>query len=412
MRIGLLMDGLEWGGAQTQLAQLALGLQQRGHEVEVMAYTAGGPVGEELQRRGVLVRSPRAGSKWAKLAVVREWLRTFRPEVLHGWKMRVSNLAVLANLLERRCPVVGMDFSIASYSRHSPDLWAALLLYTFVDAVVTESEMNRRNLARLAPWLVRRLRVIRNGVDIERFQPMEGPAEKQGAGGGGVYTTTEAGREAGSILSAGQGPAPQSIGYGAAVSAAEQKVFRFVCVGTVYRVKNPVRVVEAVRRLYQRKPGRFRLDWYGSTGPNPAEPFPEYTRAIRLVHQYGLHDWLCFHAPRADIEQVYREGDALVHVSLREGIPNAVVEGMACGLPVVVSRVSDLPLIVQEGRNGFVCDETKVEAIADAMHRMLETPAAVRAAMGRRSRELAVRWFGMDRFINDYEALYRSLLAT
>lgn len=149
MRIGLLIGGLGQGGAERQLAQLALGLRARGHEVEVMTYTAAGKGAEALAQRGVPVRCPEAGSKAAKLAVVRDWLRTFRPEVLHGSMKRASSLAVLANLPARRCRVVGTDMSTASYSRHKPDLWMALLLYAFADAVVTQTEMNRRNLARL-----------------------------------------------------------------------------------------------------------------------------------------------------------------------------------------------------------------------------------------------------------------------
>jgi glycosyltransferase involved in cell wall biosynthesis len=189
-------------------------------------------------------------------------------------------------------------------------------------------------------------------------------------------------------------------------------LFRFVCVGTVYRVKNPVRVVEAVRILTERGHNVFRLDWYGRLGMGgPEARSADYEQAAEWVSRQGLDDRVTFHGPRGDIERVYPEADALVHASLQEGIPNAVVEGMACGLPVVVSRVSDLPLIVETAKNGFVCDETSPVAIADAMQRLLETPPAERAAMGTRSRELAMRWFGMDRFVSEFEALYRSLLS-
>lgn len=333
-----------------------------------MTYTAAVTAGEELPQRGVSVRCPGADSKGAKLAAVRDWLRTFRPDVLHGSMKRASSLAVLANLPARRCRVVATDMSTASYSRHKPDLWLALGLFALADAVVTQTEMNRRNLARLAPWLARRLRVIRNGVDTERFQPVERRDRS--------------------------GP------------------FRFVSVGTVYRVKNPVRVVEAAHLLTRRGHRDFCLEWYGRPGLNAdGTPSAEYQRATALVRALGLETQVRFMGPRSDIEQVYPTADALVHASLQEGIPNAVVEGLACGLPVVVSRVSDLPLIVREAHNGYVCDETHPESIADAMEALLRAAPAERAAMGARSRELAVRWFGMDRFIGEFEALYRSLLA-
>lgn len=367
MRIVLLIGGLGQGGAERQLVQLVRGLVQRDHTVRVLAYTTNGPAEAAAREQGVPVEALGAGSKWEKFQAVRRWLAAFQPEVIHGVMKRASSLAVLANLPARRCRVVGTDMSTASYARHKPDLWAALLLYAFTDAVVTQTEMNRRNLERLAPWLARRLRIIRNGVDTERFRPGEG------------------------------------------VRAAVP--FRFVCVGTVYRVKNPLRVVEAAALLAQRGVGDFCLEWYGRPGLSAeGPPSEEFQRARALVCSLGLEERVRFMGPRNDIETVYRQADALVHASLQEGTPNAVVEAMASGLPVVVSRVSDLPLIVREARNGFVCDATDPAAIADAMERLLRTPPPERAAMGRRSRELAVRWFGMERFIGDYEALYASLL--
>ena len=367
MKIGVLIGGLGQGGAERQLVELARGLVRRGHTVRVLAYTVNGPAEAAAREQGVPVEALGAGSKWEKFRSVRRWLRTFRPEVIHGVMKRASSLAVLANLPARRCRVVGTDMSTASYARHKPDLWAALLLYAFTDAVVTQTEMNRRNLARLAPWLARRIQVIRNGVDTERFRPAEG------------------GRTAGP--------------------------FRFVCVGTVYRVKNPVRVVEAAALLAQREAGDFCLEWYGRPGLSAdGLPSEEFQRAQALVRSLGLEKRVRFMGPRHDIETVYRQADTLVHASLQEGTPNAVVEAMASGLPVVVSRVSDLPLIVETARNGFVCDATDPAAIADAMERLLRTPPAERVAMGRRSRELAERWFGPERFVAEFEALYASLL--
>ena len=111
------------------------------------------------------------------------------------------------------------------------------------------------------------------------------------------------------------------------------------------------------------------------------------------------------------MSDAYQSADAIVHVSLQEGIPNAVVEAMACGLPVVVSRVSDLPLIVSTARNGFVCDERSPESIAEAMERMLATDPDQRSAMGARSRQLAVDWFGADRFVEEYEQMYCELVS-
>jgi glycosyltransferase involved in cell wall biosynthesis len=333
----------------------------------VVAYSASGEEEHALQQQGIVVHALGAGSKLAKLRAVRRWAGEFQPEIMHGFMKRASGLAVLANLPLRRSRIVGSDMSTASYGRRKPELWGALALFTLADLVVTQTEMNRRSLGRMAPWLRRRIRIVRNGVDTHKFQPMARPPQA--------------------------GP------------------FRFICVGTVYGVKNPVRVVEAVRLLAQECGGTFRLDWYGRRGMGgPASCSSEYHQAVELVARYGLEPWVTFHGPIHDIERVYPMADAVVHASLQEGIPNAVVEAMASGLPIVVSRVSDLPLLVETAQNGFVCDERSPDSIAQAMRSMLETGPAERDGMRVRSRDLAVQWFGRERFISDFEELYQSLL--
>ena len=367
MRIGLLIGALVRGGAERQLAELAVGLRARGHEVEIAAYAGAGAFDEYVEARGVPVRRLGGGSKAAKLRAVKEWVAAFRPEVLHGAMKRAGTLAILASLPQRRCRLVTTDLSTASYSRHKPVLWIALAMYGLADAVTTQTEMNRLSLGRLAPWLRGKTRVIRNGVDLERF------------------------------TAASRGPAGSP--------------FRFVCVSRVYRVKNPVRIVAAAGILRERGVPPFRLDWYGRFEDESGRADPDYLEALALARRLKLDDVVTFHGEVGRVEDVYRDADALVLASVQEGIPNAVVEAMACGLPIVVSRISDLPLVVAEARNGFVCEPLSEASIADAMQQALALGAEERRGMSARSREVAVRWFGRDRYVLEYEALYQSLLA-
>jgi len=364
MRVGLLIGALGTGGSERQLSELAMGLVVRGVEVEVVAYDGPGHFDEVLRNHGVEVRVLRGGSRPRKLREVRRWANAWRPDILHGFMKRASGLAVMANLPGRRARVVASDLSTATYSRRTPALWGALLLFAFADRVATQTEMNRRSLKLLAPWLRSKTVVVRNGVDTSRFVP-------------GDHSTST-------------GP------------------IRFLCVGTVYRVKNPVRLVEAVHLLRQHRTG-FVVDWVGSRGQGGRES-EEYQQAAELVQRHGLGDVFRFLGLAARVEDAYHDHDVLVHVSLQEGMPNAVVEAMASGLPVVVSQVSDLPLVVREARNGFVCDETSPASIAEAMERVLDLSAQERQEMGARSRDLAVRWFDRTRFVDEYERLYRSLL--
>ncbi len=131
---------------------------------------------------------------------------------------------------------------------------------------------------------------------------------------------------------------------------------------------------------------------------------------MELIREAGLEDFFSFRGETGEIEKVLPGCDALIHPSLQEGFPNAVVEGMACGLPLVVSRVSDLPLVVESAKNGFVVDQHDPASIAQGMRRMMEADEEERRNMGDRSRKLAEEWFGVERFVGEYAELYGELV--
>lgn len=350
-----------------QMMRLAGGLAARSHQVEVLAYSGASPLDQDLENAGVRVHAVHATSRLSKIRAARGWLTGFRPDVVHGIMKRASSVAVLARIGMPSMRVVATDMSTATFVPNSVALRLSLLVFAGADSVVTQTEVNKRNLISLAPWLRSRTVVVRNGVDTERFAPSQGTDRSD---------------------------AP----------------FTFCVLGTVYDVKNPEAVIRAVKELLDRGAREFRVEWYGRLGLDAdTEHRRDTNSALRLAAELNVETNIRFHGQTKDVERVLQTSDALLHASVQEGFPNAVVEGMACGLPIVVSRVSDLPLVVHEARNGFVFDERDVSAIADAMEQMMATSKVERQAMGTRSRALAVRWFGLVRFIDDFEQLYDRL---
>ena len=61
--------------------------------------------------------------------------------------------------------------------------------------------------------------------------------------------------------------------------------------------------------------------------------------------------------------------------SYSEGMPNAVLEAMACGVPVVTTKVGSLPDLIENGHDGFFTDIGDVPAMSNAVLRLLDDPA-------------------------------------
>jgi teichuronic acid biosynthesis glycosyltransferase TuaC len=88
--------------------------------------------------------------------------------------------------------------------------------------------------------------------------------------------------------------------------------------------------------------------------------------------------------PHEEIPQWMNACDVLCLPSLSEGLPNVALEAMACGIPVVASRVGGVPEVVRDGVNGFLVPPSNPGALADALRRALETKwdrEAIRASV-------------------------------
>ena len=98
--------------------------------------------------------------------------------------------------------------------------------------------------------------------------------------------------------------------------------------------------------------------------------------------------------PHEEIPLWMNACDVLCLPSLSEGLPNVALEAMACGLPVVASRVGGVPEIVRDGVNGFLVPPSNPGALADALRRALATKwdrEAIRASVSQFDWDLNAR---------------------
>lgn len=137
---------------------------------------------------------------------------------------------------------------------------------------------------------------------------------------------------------------------------------------------------------------------------------PQRQELERRVHQLGLEGSVRMAGFRRDIPQLLASVDLLVMPSQWEGLPMALLEGMAMSRPVVAHRVGGIPDVVRDGVEGLLVAPDSPQDLADALQRLIEDPA-LRGHMGRAARERVSMCYSAEKLSADYEWLYQQTLA-
>jgi L-malate glycosyltransferase len=128
------------------------------------------------------------------------------------------------------------------------------------------------------------------------------------------------------------------------------------------------------------------------------------------ARQLGLDEDMVFLGRRQDVPSLLQRADLLLHPSWAEGFPNAVLEGMCAGLPVVATRVGGCPELMGD-EAGRLVEPRRPRELALAIDELLRLPDRGRA-LGRRGRRRVEQCFSLDRMAASVEALYLELSAT
>jgi len=342
---------LKPGGAEGVVVNLSKTLQARGHTV-VVATTAGRPFTTHLGQLGFDTRPIRLSGKLNVLAALAlaKLARAESIEVLHA---HLSTAAVAAGIAGRvtRLPVVATVHGMTH-----------VLYYRLADQVIAVSQAVLEHLVRCG-LPRRRIVVIRNGVDVRRFDDL---LDKEQARG---------------LL--GLPLAAQVVGT----------------VGRLSQAKGHQYLLQAIARL---RPGFPQLRGL-IVGDGEALP-----ALLRLADSLQLAGRVTFAGWREDIDVVMSAMDIYVQPSLEEGLGLAVMEAMATGLPVVGTRVGGIPELIEDGRTGFLVAPGDVLALSDAIGLLLSN-GELRARLGGAARAHVRAHHSWERVAEQVELVYHSL---
>jgi glycosyltransferase involved in cell wall biosynthesis len=132
---------------------------------------------------------------------------------------------------------------------------------------------------------------------------------------------------------------------------------------------------------------------------------PDREKLESLIDELKLRKNVSMLGRRDDMPSIYASLDVMVSASRKEGLPIAVLEGMASGLPLIATPVGDVPSVVLDGRTGIMVPSEDPEMLASAIVALLRD-SAERERLGTAARKLIEDEFSATRMTADYLRVY------
>lgn len=362
LRVLLKTGSARLGGTELQVVRLARELDRRGHDVTLVLFDEQGPnlrlldgtgvrvvgLGVPLEstggRRQKVVRMVRYVLAAAQLLRI---MRRLRPDVVHAFLLFSYVIAIPVARL------VGVPVRVVAHRNTGYELTSRTrgLGMNIAIRAATHATANARAVAEVFPPVPggEPVEVIGNGIDppAESADPSQDPP-------------------------------------------------RCVYVANLRPVKNHDLLLRALARMQT----PLQVDLIGAG--------PEHDRLVDEVRRLGIEDQVCFVGAVSGASEVLPRYQMATLTSMSEGSPNAVLEAMAAGLPVVATAVGGVEELVVEGETGFIVAPGDVDALAAQLDRLATDPQ-LRARLGRTGRERVLALAGWSTIATRYEELYRSV---
>ncbi len=374
-RIAHLITGLETGGAQVSLLRLVEVMDRERYRTAVISLKSRDSLSAAFETTGIATYHLGMGTGPASAARgllrLNRVMRSFGPDVVHGW-MYHANLAALvaARFVSPRPPVVWSVRHSLDYMEHEKRSTALVIhLGAKLSRECASIVYNSRKAAsqhRARGYDGIRGMVIPNGFDCDLFRP-----------------------------------AAQARSWlrGEVLNIPEQTLL----IGMVARyhpIKDHETFLGAAGSLSRTTPGvDFLLVGQGVD--------PSNRRLMSAIARNGLQGRVHLLGGRSDVPRLMAGLDIVTSCSQGEAFPNVIGEAMACGVPCVASDVGDSARLV--GDAGIVIPPRDPEALHQAWKQLIESGQECRAHLGAGGRERVLAFFSLRSTANEYQSLYDSL---
>ena len=360
MKISLLIDALGAGGAQRQLVGLACLLKEAGYDIEVITYYYMDFYNAILSNKNIPhIYIKEAQSKKSRIFYIGKYLRRSKPHVVIAYQ---STPALIASIIK----YFNNSFKLIVSERNTSQRYTYVEklrfnLYRVANWVVPNSYSQANFIKKYAHFLIPKLKVISNFVDLNKFVPNK------------TYGYRKSNQSLHILTYARITPQKNIINY-------------------LYSLKQ---VLDYGINIY--------VDWYGYKDGDGSY----YMTCKKKVSELGLQDVFHFHEPIQDVVYGYHSCDVFCLPSLFEGTPNVICEAMSCGVPILCSDVCDNAILVKHNLNGLLFDPYNINDIATSIIQFSKLSISEKMNMSLSSRNIAEKNFSAKYFLEQYEQLIK-----
>lgn len=381
MRIMLVVTGLNIGGAERQVVDLA---KQFAKLYPVMILTLTKPTAfiNELNGAGVDVVSleMKIGQP-SFLALIRgrQIVKSFRPTVVHSHMFHAN---IYARILRMMAPMpllistIHSTYERSRRSKSTAEITWRELAYTLTDRLSNmTTQISKVGLERyLRIGAIKADKALRmpNGVDFSKFTLPKNEEEKMRC-----YSP--------------EGGAP----------------FRWLAVGRLEKAKNYQLMIHTARILLN-EGLKFHLDIVGDG--------TQRELLQTMVKELDLTSVVTLLGTRNDIPHLMHRAQGYIMSSDWEGLPLVLIEAAASGLVIVATDVGANSEVVKHNETGFLVESKNIQQLRTAMCSVMKLSNSARESMGQRARELVISQFNIqkvsDSWLDVYSKFFNKAIAT
>jgi len=188
------------------------------------------------------------------------------------------------------------------------------------------------------------------------------------------------------------------------------KMKMILFVGHFSKEKCPNLLLEAWKLCVFNKFPDTGLIFIGSTNPNHYEVDSGLVKDIQLLADPYIDKHIFFIESAQEIEKYFKSSDIFVLPSIREGMPNVLLEAMACGLPIIVSKLKGVTdWVINDGMNGLLVDPGVWDELGRAIKRILNDNVLAES-LGKEARKTVLDGFSVERVSAECLKLYHRLI--